>query len=354
METEEKIRVLVVDDSAFMRSAIKGMLQIDPQLQVIATARDGEEAIEKIRQYKPDIVTMDIEMPRMDGLTATRIIMKEMPVPILIVSSLSEEGAQVTFDALEAGAVDFISKDLGNRSLNILNIEQDIIAKIKTIFHRKKDFGRFMERFRQSQIVPVDTRLAPLGGGNVLLVAIGVSTGGPKALHDVIPYLPKGLSAAVAVVQHMPAAFTKSFADRLNDISALEVQEAQDGLVVRPGMALVAPGGRHMRFRRRNLEVTVEISDIPRDSLHKPSANEMMLSAVKTYGASRVLGVIMTGMGNDGLLGMRAIKSGGGKTIAQDEASCVVYGMPKAVVDEGLANKVVPLEQLANEIVNMV
>lgn len=350
---EKKIRILVVDDSAFMRSSIKGMIQTDPDLQVVATARDGEEAIEKAKIYKPDLITMDIEMPRMDGLTAIKLIMNEMPVPILVVSSLSEEGAQVTFDAIQAGAVDFICKDLGAHSLNIMNIEQDLIAKIKVIVKQKIDFKHMVRQSSiHKNIVPFHKRPSQMAG-NVLAVAIGVSTGGPKALHDVIPYLPKELSAGVVIVQHMPAAFTKSFADRLNSLSQLYVKEAEQGDVVRPGMVLVAKGGKHLRLVRTKLDVCVEVSEIPRESLYKPSVNEMMLSAVKAY-SGRVLGVIMTGMGNDGLIGMRAIKNEGGKTIAQEGKSCVIYGMPKAVVDEGLADKIVPLENLASEIVNMV
>ena len=349
----DKIKILVVDDSAFMRSALKGMIQTDPLMQVVATARDGEEAIEKIKTYRPDIVTMDLEMPRMDGLSAIKIIMQEVPVPILVVSSLSEEGAHATFDALEAGAVDFISKNLEARSLNIMNVQEDLLDKIRTIVKSKYDFKKRAARDAE-KAKPVIFDKKPLAAyGNILGVAIGVSTGGPKALQNVIPYLPKELSAGVVVVQHMPAAFTKSFAERLDSLSQLHVKEAEHGEVIKPGTVIIAKGGKHLRLRRVKLDVLVEISDVPKESLYRPSVNEMMLSAVNAFGG-RVLGVIMTGMGNDGCMGMRKIKENGGKTIAQDESSCVVYGMPKAVVDEGLADKILPLEQISSEIVNMV
>lgn len=354
MENNTRIKIMVVDDSAFMRSALKGMIQTDPDLEVIATARDGEEAIEKVKMFQPDIVTMDLEMPRMDGLTATRIIMQEMPLPILVVSSLTEDGAQATFEALDAGAVDYISKNLQARSLNIMNVQEDLISRIKSICKRKIRFKKNITRIKSLKdvIIPEKKQFA-VTGGSTLLVAIGVSTGGPKALQEVIPFLPKELSAGVVIVQHMPAAFTKSFAERLNSLSQLEVKEAEHGDIVKPGKVIIAKGGVHMHLNRTRLDVTVELSDIPKDSLYKPSVNEMMLSAAKAYGG-RLLGVIMTGMGNDGCIGMHAIKNKGGKTMTQDEESSVIYGMPKAVVDDGLVDKVVSLELMASEIVNMV
>lgn len=340
-----------MDDSAFMRSALKGMITTDPTMDVVATARDGEEAIEKVKIFRPDLVTMDIEMPRMDGLTAVKIIMKECPVPILVVSSLTSEGAQVTMEAMEAGAVDYLSKDLGSRSLNIMNIQDDLLKRIKVIIGSHYRFKPFSDApvIKRSPI-----KLArPSMTGNVLAVAVGVSTGGPKALQEVIPYFPKDFAVPIIIVQHMPEAFTKPFAERLNSTSELLVKEAEHGEILKPGMAMVARGGKHLRVHRDKLDAVIELSPDPQDSLYRPSVNEMMLSVVRAYGG-RVLGVVMTGMGNDGCIGMHAIKNAGGKTIVQDEASCVVYGMPKAVVDDGCADKIVSLESLAPEIINMV
>jgi len=348
---EPKIRIVVVDDSAFMRSAIKGMIQTDPSMEVVATARDGEEAIEKIKQFKPDIVTMDVEMPRMNGLTAVKTLMQEYPVPVLMVSSLTEEGAQVTFEAMDAGAVDFISKDLGNRSMNVLNIQEDLINRIKAIISQDHKFKKVIKPASAS--TPISKIQTGTMSGNVLCVALGVSTGGPKALQSVIPFIPKDFSVPIVIVQHMPEAFTKCFSERLNANSEIYVKEAEHGDVLKPGMCVVAKGGRHLRLFRSRLEVVVELSEHPKDSLYRPSVNEMMLSASKAFGG-RVLGVIMTGMGNDGLIGMHSIKEAGGKTMVQDESTCIVYGMPKAVVDDGIADKIVPLEKIAPEIVNMV
>ncbi len=346
------IRVLIVDDSAFMRSALKGMLKADAELEVIDTARDGWEAIEKIEALKPDIVTMDIEMPRMDGLTALKIIMEVMPVPVLVVSSLTEEGAATTMVALELGAVDFVYKDLQYRSMNIMNIETMLVTKIKEIVGRKLEFKKSGKA--KQEIVQVVSAKSLTRTHNVGIVAIGASTGGPKALHDVIPYLPKDFLVPVLVVQHMPELFTKTFAERLSSLSQLEVKEAEDGEVIEPGKVYIARGGIHMRARKaKSFESRIELSMFPEDLLYRPSVNVMMSSVAEVY-HDRVLGVIMTGMGNDGTQGLREIKEKGGKSLGQDEESCVVYGMPKCAQEAGVVDKEVPLSALASEIVNLV
>ncbi len=344
------IKVLVVDDSAFMRKAITSMISSDPDLIVIGTARDGFEAIEQVLKLKPDVITLDVEMPRMGGLETLRVLMEKSPLPVLMLSSLTTEGAKETMKALELGALDFVAKNLDDLSLNILRIEQEIVSKLKAI-------GR--KRVKSRLTVPMAKELPVFSGsrlysGKVTLVAIGVSTGGPKALQDVLPLLPKDFPAAVLVVQHMPKGFTGPFAERLNQLSKMEIKEAEHGEVIRTGVGYIAPGGLHMRaVKNRVTEVNIELSEQPADLLHRPSADVMMMSVAQSY-AGRCLGVIMTGMGQDGLEGIREMKKTGAKTLAQDEESCIVYGMPKAVVDAGLADKVVSLSSMAGEIVNMV
>ncbi len=347
------IRVLVVDDSAFMRNTLTKMLSSDPGITVVGTAWNGLDAIEKVAELKPDLVTMDIEMPKMDGIEALRRIMATNPVPVIMVSSLTTEGARSTLDALDLGAVDFVPKNLSDLAVNIVKVREILIEKIKQIG------GRVPGRRRPSRPAPAPAAPATVRSGyrterRIGIVAIATSTGGPKALQDVIPKLPKDLSVPVIVVQHMPPAFTGPFAQRLNEISGLTVKEAEEGEPVRPGVVLVAPGRGHLSVRRAPTgECVVSVSGNRPDLIYRPSADVMMSSVAEMY-PGRAFGVILTGMGNDGEKGMRAIKSSGGRTLAQDEATCVVYGMSRAVVEAGLADKVVPIEEVAGEIVNAV
>ena len=347
------IRVLIVDDSAFMRNALTKMLSSDPEITVVGTAWNGFEAIEKVAELKPDLVTMDIEMPRMDGIEALRRIMAANPVPVIMVSSLTTEGARATLDALDLGAVDFVPKNLSDLSVNIVKVREILIEKVKQIG------GRVPGRRRPSRPAPASAAPAPVRSSyrterRIGIVAIATSTGGPKALQSVIPNLPKDLSVPVIVVQHMPPVFTGPFAQRLNEISKLTVKEAEEGEPLRPGIVLVAPGRGHLSVRRgRPGECVVAVSENRPDLIYRPSADVMMSSVAEMY-PGRALGVILTGMGNDGEKGMGAIKSSGGRTLAQDEETCVVYGMPRAVVEAGLADKVVPLGEVAGEIVNAV
>ncbi len=336
------IRILVVDDSAFMRKALSMMLSEDPEIQIIDTARDGVEAIDKVRKLAPDLVTLDIEMPRMDGLTALRHIMKEHPCPVLMVSSLTREGAQATLDALEAGAVDFIPKQLSFVSLEITKIKAELIAKVKAIVRtRRGSLGG------AATVPPSRPERIPssLHFRRARLVAVGISTGGPAALQKVIPFLPADFPLPVAVVQHMPPHFTRSLAKRLNGLSPLEVVEAEKGMKVVPGKVYIAAGGKHLILRAAGPDVIVATPEEPA-TLHRPSVDVMFESACRAYGG-RVLAAVMTGMGHDGRDGAASIRKRGGKVIAQDEASCVVYGMPKAVVDAGLADAVVSLDRMA-------
>jgi len=341
-----QIKVLVVDDSAFMRKTISGMLNSHPEIHVVGEAVDGIEAIEKIRSLSPDIVTLDIEMPRMNGLEALKIIMKEMPLPVIVVSSLTEEGAKETIAALEYGAVDFIPKNLSGNIINIVNIKNDLIEKVK-LFGRKKIQGA-READRSA---PLKIQSFPYGS-KIKVVVIGASTGGPRALQEVLPRLPEDFPCGVLVIQHMLPIFTASFAERMNELSRIEVREAKDGDQIKPGLALVAPGGYHLKVRRwPGDEGYVKLSKEPA-MLHMPSVDIAMESVAQAY-SEHALGVIMTGMGQDGKEGIKAIKGAKGVTIAQDEETSVIFGMPKAAIESGCVDKVVPLERIADEIIKM-
>ncbi len=352
------IRVLIVDDSAFMRNALGKMLSSDPEVVVAGTARDGIEALEKIAQLKPDLVTMDVEMPKMDGIEALRRIMATTPLPVIMVSSLTVEGAQATLEALEIGAVDFLSKNLADLSVNILQVRELLLEKVKQIGRRRvRQVGRPLARPPQAPAPPqgaAEPRTEYRKERRIAVVAIGTSTGGPKALQDVVPKLPKDFPVPVVIVQHMPPAFTGPFADRLNELSQVRVKEAEEGEVLKPGVVLVAPGRGHMSVRRGRVgECYVTIDEKRPELIYRPSADVMLLSVAEIY-PGRALGVILTGMGNDGAQGMRAIKAGGGRTLAQNEETCVVYGMPKAAVEAGVVDREVPLSEVVGEIINAV
>ncbi|PID62501.1 MAG: chemotaxis response regulator protein-glutamate methylesterase [Ignavibacteriae bacterium] len=344
----EKIKVLIVDDSAFMRKSISLLLNADAQIEVIDTAIDGAMAIEKIKKLKPDIVTLDVEMPRMDGLTALKIIMKECPVPVIMLSSLTTEGASVTMKALELGAVDFISKESSFVSITISSIKEELISKVKEIYKSqalKRRLGRIRNLAGTNSAVPRKT-LNKIPVNNYQALGLGISTGGPISLQKVIPKLSNNLKIPVFIVQHMPPKFTASLADRLNALSSLEVKEATNGEVVRNGVVYIAPGGYHLKVRRDNSNnLITDITEQPANVLHRPSVDVMLESLHAVYG-KKVLGVIMTGMGKDGLEGIRKIKQSGGYCIAQNEESCVVYGMPRAIAENGLADVIASLEDI--------
>lgn len=352
------INIVVIDDSAFMRKSLTLMLESDPEIRVIATAREGREGIDKIMQLRPDLVTLDIEMPGMNGLDALAVIMKEYPLPVLMVSSLTTDGAEATFEALNMGAVDFISKDLSHVSVNIVKIREELIAKVKSIVHSPVVRKRFVKGGNNGGSVHptrIPTKLlsvdAPQTSEFAALV-VGVSTGGPHALLRLLPALPSSFPLGIAVVQHMPPHFTKSMAERLNSLSHLHVKEAEQGDRIEEGTILIAPGGKHMTFAREANAIVAVISDEPKTALYRPSADVMMSSAASMF-REPIIGLIMTGMGKDGLEGLKLIKHNGGFVIAQDEDSCVVYGMPKAAVDEGIADSIVSLDSLAESLVHL-
>jgi two-component system chemotaxis response regulator CheB len=347
------VKVLIVDDSAFMRNVLSSMLSSDHEIQIIGKARDGIEAIELIEKLKPDVVTMDVEMPRMDGISALKHIMEKNPVPVIMVSSLTVEGARVTLDALELGAVDFIPKNLSDLSINIVKIKEILIEKVKNI--ARSDALKKRIRYVVPQKTLEIPRYMPVrttGERRINIVAIGTSTGGPKALQEIIPKLPKDFPTPIVIAQHMPSNFTGPFAERLNQLSMITVKEAEDGESLKPGVAFIAPGKGHMRVKRvRGIETVVSISVFGEDFIYRPSVDALMHSVAEFF-PGRALGVILTGMGHDGLKGLTELKRTGGRVFAQNEDTCVVYGMPKAIVDAGIADKVLSIEEMAGEIIN--
>lgn len=350
--TGRTVRVLVVDDSAFMRKVLSDLLQSDPSITVIATARDGQDAVEKSVQLEPDVITLDIEMPKLDGYGALREIMARRPTPVVMVSSLTREGAEATVRALALGAVDFVAKPSGSISLNMHVAREELVAKVKAAAGATPRYRRVLGDLPPLRREARTARALPAEPGSLprRLVVIGCSTGGPGALHQIIPKLPADLPAAVLVVQHMPAGFTRSLANRLDEISAIPVREAQEGDRLAAGLVLVAPGGYHMLVSECGI---VHLNqDAPLHGV-RPAVDKTFESVVPLF-QTRMVGVILTGMGYDGARGMVALKKQGGKTIAEDASTCVVYGMPKVVVEMGAADQVLPVHEIADAIVRMV
>lgn len=351
----QKIKILIVDDSAFMRKSLSIMLSTEEDFEIVGTAHDGLEGYEMAKRLKPDIITLDIEMPKMDGLTSLKKIMQDCPTSVIMVSSLTTEGAESTIKALELGAVDFIPKEMSYVSFNITNIKADLIKKIKSIVREKllrkrlskiSNITGTKER-KEKPIVYQNKDLKHLGFRAVIL---GISTGGPLALQKVIPRLEKNSPYPIFIVQHMPPKFTKSLADRLNNLSEIEVKEAEDNEIIKNGTVYLAPGGFHMKFKSHGTGLAkIKIDEKPDNTLHRPSVDIMFESAIELYG-KKLLGIIMTGMGKDGLESVKKLKAKGGSTIIQERSSCVVYGMPRAVEESGLADIIVPLEDIAHTI----
>lgn len=347
------IRVLVVDDSALMRKMIPQILGSDPEIEVVGTAMDGIFALKKAAELSPDVITLDVSMPRMNGIETLRRIVEDFGIPAVIVSSLTRKDAELTFEALQAGAFDFVTKPQDAISVHISEIGAELIEKVKSAYENplaglkiKKNMPHTSHWKQESpgeikkSVPPAKKRLADR------VLAIGISTGGPNALSYLLPKLPADFPAAVLIVQHMPAGFTEMFAMRLNASSEIEVKEAKDGDLVLRGRVLVAPGNRHLKVKRLPLGTIAVLSDTPAVSGHRPSVDVLLQSVAAEYGENAT-GLIMTGMGTDGVRGMGEIRKKGGFTIAQDEESCVVFGMPKAAIEEGFIERVAPLEEMA-------
>ncbi|SEU05188.1 protein-glutamate methylesterase/protein-glutamine glutaminase [Pseudomonas graminis] len=378
------VKVLVVDDSGFFRRRVSEILSSDPTIQVVGTATNGKEAIEQALALKPDVITMDYEMPMMDGITAVRHIMQRCPTPVLMFSSLTHEGARVTLDALDAGAVDFLPKNFEDISRNPEKVKQMLCEKVHSISRSNRRFGGYASTSaatsapapsaaptapRSTSAAPSVSRSAPAPAPAratasashqhaptssgvpkrkaYKLVAIGTSTGGPVALQRVLTQLPANFPAPIVLIQHMPAAFTKAFAERLDKLCRITVKEAEDGDMLRPGLALLAPGGKQMMVDGRGA-----VKILPGDERlnYKPCVDITFGSAAKSY-SDKVLAVVLTGMGADGREGARLLKQSGSQIWAQDEASCVIYGMPMAIVKAELADAVYSLDDIGRHLV---
>ncbi len=340
----QKLRVLVVDDSALMRKLIPQILAGDSEIEVVGTAMDGEFGLKKIEDLRPDVVTLDLEMPRMDGLETLRQITRRFRVPVIVVSALTTEGASATFKALALGAFDFVAKPRDAASARMDEIAQDLIGKIKVAARTKIRPITAPEVFERPRPHKQGPRLRR---EPTKIVAIGISTGGPNALQYLLTQLPGDFPGSIVVVQHMPEGFTEMFSRRLDESCAVDVKEAQSGDLLIAGRALICPGNRHIKVRRMPLGNTVVLSDEPRMNGHRPSVDILFRSMAMEFG-SRGIGVLMTGMGDDGANGLGLMKDSGGLTIAQSEESCTVFGMPKAAIERGHAMRVVPLDMLAH------
>ena len=354
-----QVKVLVVEDSSFYRKRLCEFLESDPNIHVVGTAQDGDEAIEKVLSLKPNVITMDIEMPVMSGIPAVREIMKVRPTPIIMVSTLTSEGAQATLDALDAGAVDFIEKHLAMSSLNNTKFARTLCDKIRVLGGRVDFFSKSLPRNEKSSIQSTPNKISreaniEIDGDvpsslNSKIVVIGASTGGPIALQSIITALPEDFPVPILIVQHMPAVFTTSFAHRLDALSNLRVKETEDNDVVTTGTVYLAPGGRQMLLEKQGSNTVLRVRDSYAKELYKPSVDITYKSVAGIYGKS-ALAIILTGMGSDGLKGSALLKKSGSNIWAQDENTSVVYGMPQAVINAGLADRILPITQIASQL----
>ena len=372
------IKILVVDDSAFMRKVLSDLFKSQPDFEVVDIGRNGAEAVEKVKQHSPDVVTLDVEMPVMDGLTALEQIMAVKPTPVVMVSSLTKAGADATIKALSLGAVDFVAKSAGSIS-RIDEIEKDLLQKcreaagvsgnrlratvaaVKPVILPERTAPAAPEKPLMVEKVLTVDKAAPsmtrttsvssvISGVDDWIVAIGTSTGGPRALQEVLTRLPGNLPCPTVIVQHMPPGFTKSLAERLNTLSELTVKEAADNDKLVAGTVYIAPGDFHLTLRRETSGTYVKLNKDPAIGGLRPAVDPMMVSVAETYG-TKAVGVILTGMGHDGAKGMQAIKRLQGRTIAEDQSTSVVFGMPKAAIEAGVVDTILPLPQVAEGIV---
>ncbi|MCP9473559.1 MAG: chemotaxis response regulator protein-glutamate methylesterase [Nitrospira sp.] len=352
----KKIRVLTVDDSALMRQVLATLLSKDPEIEVIGSAPDPYVAREKIKALNPDVLTLDVEMPKMDGLTFLEKLMRGHPMPVVMVSTLTEAGCETTLRALELGAVDFITKPKLDVQRGMEEVARELIDKVKAaaVANVKREVSGVG---REMNVLPPPSPSSFPSGSAMLkttdtIIAIGSSTGGTEAVKDILTALPAN-TPPILITQHMPPRFTKTWADRLNSLCRISVKEAADGDSVLPGHALVAPGGYHMALDRNGARYMVRVTQDPPVNRHRPSV-DVLFDSVARYAGRNSIGVILTGMGGDGAKGMLAMKQAGARTIAQDEATCVVFGMPKEAIKLGGVDKVLPLGEIAGAVMELV
>ncbi|WP_409305443.1 chemotaxis response regulator protein-glutamate methylesterase [Peribacillus sp. SCS-155] len=353
-------KVLIVDDSAFMRKLIVEFLSEDNRIEVVGTARNGEEAIKKIPQLKPDVVTLDVEMPVMDGLQALQIIMDQTPVPVIMLSSTTRQGAENTLDAMSKGAFDFIAKPSGSISLDLHKIKSELVEKV--LLATQADI-RILQKSRKivekcigeaAAYCKIEPEITIEGkdwhSGNKKIVLIGTSTGGPRALQTVLSSIPADIPAPILVVQHMPPGFTKSLASRLDSLCKIRVKEAENGEIIQKGTAYIAPGGYHLKIKKAGLSLAISLEQSEPRNGHRPSVDVMLESAVQLPDYSKVA-VIMTGMGSDGAKGLTELKkSGYTRAIAESANTSIVFGMPKAAIATSLVDSVADVDQIASTI----
>jgi len=362
MGNEKKIRVLIVDDSAVVRKLLTTILSSDPQIEVVGTAVDALAAREKIKRLHPDVLTLDVEMPKMDGITFLRNLMRLHPMPVIMVSTLTEKGASVTLDALDYGAVDFVSKPKIDISNTLEAYSEELIRKVKgaaTVRVRRYDEKKKAKinafnaekdvRYSVDEIIPNTSQRKHFSTTDKI-IAIGASTGGTEAIREILEVLPLSVPGIV-ITQHIPETFSKAFADRVNSKCAITVTEARDGDMILPGHAYISPGNKHLLVVKDGARWRCKLNDDVPVNRHKPSVDVLFRSVANSAGPN-ALGIILTGMGKDGAQGLKDMQDAGAKTIAQDEASSIVWGMPGSAVDLGAADKIIPLSGVASQIIN--
>lgn len=356
----KKIKVIVVDDSALMRKIISDMINSQKDIEVIYTARNGEDLLEKIDKYMPDVITLDVEMPKMDGIATLKELKdKNYNIPVIMLSSISQRGTSLTIECLEKGAFDFIPKPSGAISLDIQKVAEELISKIRIAYNKGNPTDKNLT-YKKTEVINIDnsskkseTKVSSLNGRNktkINAVVIGASTGGPKALYKVITELPGNLAVPVFVVQHMPVGFTKAFAERLDANSKMRVTEAYDGEIIEKNTVYIAPGGYHMEV---GVDKKIHLNTEPTIWGVRPAVDKLFNSAVKVYG-SHLLSVVLTGMGRDGAQGTAQVKDSGGITISEDKSTCTIYGMPRAAFETGKVDEVLPLHDITDAIVRNV
>ncbi|MEM6507529.1 MAG: chemotaxis response regulator protein-glutamate methylesterase [Planctomycetota bacterium] len=346
-ETTQKTRVLVTDDSAFMRRAIRQMLEEEPDIEVVAVAHDGKMAIDYAKQHEPDVITLDIEMPVMDGLTALRHIMRQIPTQVLMISSLTTEGSVASLQALRMGAADVIAKEHSTCAANILEIKHHLVKRVRELARSRKPSNKKASPPTPSHAIP------QLNMRDFQMLAIGSSTGGPPALEKILPALPADFPLPIVVAQHMPLVFTQSMSKRLDEVCPMKVVHADHGTPILPGQIHIAPGAQHLHVTQKAGRLFATVSDEPKDEPYKPSVSALFKSCADTTG-KQTLGIVLTGIGEDGLTGAKVLHGLGAKLVAQDEASSVVYGMPRAIAEANLAAAQLNPEAIAIMLQNMV